>query len=116
MIKIILLTLTVWLAIGFAIAGPPKNISVKIDREEIRDVVRAKIALERDLFDPYSAVYGTVVRRNGIVCGYVNAKNKFGAYVGMREFVWIEGHAAVINDRKAAFAKVWRTKCTGEKT
>ncbi len=69
----------------------------------------AKQVLERDLFDPSSAQYqnvrvveslpSSIAARQlsvpGGVCGRVNAKNRFGGYVGFRPFIWIEGDEAV---------------------
>jgi hypothetical protein len=64
------------------------------------------------LFDPYSAVYtfgtpGTGWVRPGPtaspvygwrVCGTVNAKNRFGGYVGARPFVIVIRHDQVATD------------------
>lgn len=72
-------------------------------------IAAAKQVLERGLFDPSSAEYqnvrvaeplpaSTAANRQGIpggVCGRVNAKNRFGGYVGFRPFIWIEGDEAV---------------------
>jgi hypothetical protein len=61
--------------------------------EESRAITAAQDAVKRELNDPYSARFervryiapkpGTFVSH---VCGFVNAKNAFGAYVGMRPF------------------------------
>lgn len=42
----------------------------------------------RDFFDPGSAQFRDLVLTDGggVVCGFVNAKNKFGGYVGFRPF------------------------------
>jgi hypothetical protein len=42
--------------------------------------------LGRSLNDPYSAKYEFVTVGKFNVCGYVNAKNLYGAYVGRRPF------------------------------
>jgi hypothetical protein len=45
-------------------------------------------AMERDLFDPASAQYRALREgRNGAICGKVNARNRYGAYVGFKDFV-----------------------------
>lgn len=49
---------------------------------------RVKTAMETYLLDPFSAQYRTLRSgRNGAVCGQVNGKNRFGNYVGFRDFV-----------------------------
>lgn len=47
-----------------------------------------KTAMESYLFDPVTAQYSYVKRgRGGAVCGRFNAKNRYGAYIGFRDFV-----------------------------
>jgi hypothetical protein len=53
---------------------------------------RAKEAAAHNLFDPYSAHF-TELRKvdtdiGAVVCGFVNAKNRLGAYVGPKPFVY----------------------------
>lgn len=49
---------------------------------------RARTALQGDLFDPFSARFANVRQgRNGAICGQYNARNRYGAYVGFRDFV-----------------------------
>lgn len=51
---------------------------------QAKDAVRAKLA------DPYSAKFSEIRRDDsaGVYwCGYVNAKNKFGAFVGRQWFI-----------------------------
>jgi hypothetical protein len=74
---------------------------------EQSDAIRA---VREILKDPNSAMFGTMFSRNGLVCGYVNAKNGFGAYTGKREFMYRKGRA-VLNDGRATFLKVWNSKC-----
>ena len=38
------------------------------------------------LFDPSSAQFRHLSTRDGVLCGEVNAKNRYGAYVGFRPF------------------------------
>lgn len=62
--------------------------------------------------DPESAKFGKVVRReSGIVCGYVNAENAMGGYVGEKGFTvnagkaWLETYSADVGD-------TWNKHCT----
>lgn len=56
------------------------------------DHAKAQWAVSKYLFDPYTAQFDglrTVSYENQqYVCGYVNAKNKMGAYIGKHEFVY----------------------------
>lgn len=56
------------------------------------DHAKAQWAVSKYLFDPYTAQFDdlrTVSYENHqYVCGYVNAKNKMGAYIGKHEFVY----------------------------
>ena len=56
------------------------------------DIQEVKAGVARGLKDPYSAMFGgmrATLRQDGMVtvCGYVNAKNSFGGYVGMTPFM-----------------------------
>jgi hypothetical protein len=50
-----------------------------------------------DLIDPSSAQFRNVTVVDGWVCGEVNAKNRFGAYVGYKPFygTYIDGAEAI---------------------
>lgn len=50
----------------------------------LRDAIITDIG--RTLRDPYSAQYEFVIQNEFTVCGYVNAKNLMGAYVGRQPF------------------------------
>lgn len=81
-------------------------------------------AVKRNLRDPDSAQFGTMSgkmtgEKSAIICGNVNARNKFGGYTGDRSFVslvsWGEGGViggatatTVFADRTAAFRKLWK--------
>lgn len=50
----------------------------------------AVAAIKAKLNDPYSAQFDdvhVVNRQAKVVCGFVNAKNRFGAFVGKRDFL-----------------------------
>lgn len=71
--------------------------------------IEAKTLLESELYDPSSVQYEGIKVVNAMeraldkgdlniprgVCGRVNAKNRFGGYVGFRPFIWLEGAAEV---------------------
>jgi hypothetical protein len=69
----------------------------------------AKAAVKGGLFDPYSAQFEdlrVVTNQNGeFICGFVNAKNKMGGYVGKAPFVYgvVGQRFNIITDRQAAF-------------
>ena len=51
-----------------------------------------RLAIEQRLMDPMSAQYRWLptVAADGAYCGYVNAKNRYGGYVGFASFLaWI---------------------------
>ena len=65
-------------------------------------VSKAKSAVSRDFKDPEAAKFrnlGIYKSETGkadpYVCGEVNAKNSFGAYVGYRRFVVVDGWAEI---------------------
>lgn len=52
-------------------------------------VARAQAAVRKRLIDPYSAQFTTLfVKKDGTLCGTVNAKNRFGGYVGATDFIF----------------------------
>jgi hypothetical protein len=55
----------------------------------VRPIEDAKNLVSQLLLDKESARFDKVLysRENAIVCGYVNAKNKMGGYVGYRRFI-----------------------------
>lgn len=58
--------------------------------EESRLKDEAKSAVAEMLHDPQSAQFSHVsVPHPGVVCGFVNGKNLFGAYTGLQSFVYI---------------------------
>ena len=73
---------------------------------EDRHITEAKRAIERNLSDPSSAQYRNVKNYISSVCGEVNAKNKFGGYVGFQQFTYQSGSA----DTEPTAGK-WQTLC-----
>ena len=57
-----------------------------------KNVDLVKKSIESELSDPSSVLYKDVNEfPEGIVCGQVNAKNKFGGYIGFTPFVFRDG-------------------------
>ena len=58
----------------------------------------AKRAVRQSLFDPDSAKFESVLTNqgSGAVCGFVNAKNRMGAYVGSSPFVYQKGSGVTL--------------------
>lgn len=68
--------------------------------------------LKSVLKDPSSAEFRNefVHQTSGHLCGEVNAKNSFGAYVGFRRFV--SGPAQVAIEGAPAFQGAWGALCS----
>lgn len=75
----------------------------------------ARAAVQAQLNDPYSARFeGLTLRKDdvdSIVCGRVNAKNAFGAYVGAVPFSYqqITDRAAIAHRDDTQYGKVMRS-------
>jgi len=78
----------------------------------------AQDAVKRLLRDPESATFEELaVVSHGdtmLACGYVNAKNGFGGYVGRQAFVGSTG-TAILSSQMAhgEFRKLWQRACVG---
>jgi len=90
------LTLTAVLAIiGIAVAAA---IAFKVwlahgGKYEFGQYGSATTAVKSQLFDADSARFRSLyISSSGVVCGEVNAKNRFGAYVGFRMFEYDNRH------------------------
>ena len=87
-------------------------------------IEQAKRAVEQGLRDPFSVKFQgvasrTVINHKGqpmkVVCGEVNAKNAFGAYVGFQKFIYVQplGKAYVLGpDRDIATTAMVRDFCS----
>jgi hypothetical protein len=54
-----------------------------------KQIAAAEDAIRYQLIDPKSADFrNTFAAKSGVVCGEVNSKNRFGGYVGFREFYY----------------------------
>lgn len=62
-------------------------------------------AVGRLMLDPSTAQYrGVKIGSSGITCGEVNGKNVFGAYAGFREFVVVDGQAAIMPESRTGLS------------
>lgn len=94
---------------GLGVACAPRNNELEAARS---DVDSAKLMILAKLKDPNSAQWGTIWTYGGNICGYVNARNSFGGYVGPRRFHVVGDSAWVEGDQDgAAFGAIWSTQC-----
>ncbi len=95
-------------------------------------VGEAKTLAAQDLKDPSSAQFREVHKTGGAICGEVNAKNSYGAYVGFKHFI-VDGSSVSMEPETPserlspgispralaqwgpwnAFGSEWTTKCDG---
>lgn len=82
-------------------------------RAEETVIAAAKLAVVGTLRDPGSAEFGTVELTNGVVCGFVNARNAFGGYTGMQAFMFgpSVGGLAMQESGGDRFVTTWNAKC-----
>lgn len=89
----------------------------------LAEVDRFKAALTASFKDPGSAQFRNVVAYGrakplyiSYLCGQVNAKNSYGAYIGFKRFFMIGKETSQVEDGKNGyiFDKMWPTTCTGE--
>lgn len=83
------------------------------DARKIAAIEAGQQAVRRKLLDPGAAQFREVflADRGGHVCGQVNAKNKFGGYVGFKRFVAGGDGVAFEDDAPAFFDLDWQSKC-----
>ena len=68
-------------------------------------LARVKKVMESYLFDPTSAQFRNVkAGRDGSACGSYNAKNRYGAYVGFKDFVLTSDNRIVASDTNGGIA------------
>ncbi len=81
------------------------------EQEKYTAIAAAKRIVTERLNDPESAKFGKIVARtNGVVCGYVNAKNAMGGYAGEKGFIVMAGKAWFETD-SADFGETWNKHC-----
>lgn len=77
-------------------------------------VATAKSAVPEALRDPSSAKFGNVWGVSaGVACGFVNAKNAFGAMAGQSRFIFDNG-MVLFEDGQAGFARRWNATCISQ--
>ena len=107
------------LFLGLAACVPTYQAAVSPDRPSAADVERAKAAVVYDFFDPDSAQFRNIVgyrvqTGDQIICGEVNAKNRFGAYVGYQGFYVRQGRNAVAKVYVDSDPLYWGTQACRE--
>lgn len=101
----------------------PKGTDSKSSKDIARkEVERFKQALTSRFKDPSSAQFKNVAAYGEqdpisvtFLCGYVNAKNSYGAYVGFKKFVMTGTDTVQYDDPDNPFAieEKWKAACTG---
>lgn len=87
-----------------------KSAANEDENAKIRKISTGQVAVKGLLKDPSSAEFsGDYVGKSGAVCGYVNAKNSFGAYSGKDRYIYNGG--AYIDDGGKDFSSLWRKLC-----
>ena len=83
------------------------------------EIQGAQEAVRKQLIDPDSAKFEGVhvIKSTGAVCGYVNAKNRMGGYVGQTPFFYTREAGAVLvkempseRDFERVFDSKWSTE------
>ena len=76
------------------------------------DSHRAELdAVRMQLSDPGSAEFGSVETDDGTTCGFVNAKNRLGGYVGFRAFI-VKSGVAELEGKLGEFATRIPSECS----
>lgn len=72
----------------------------------------AKHLVAATLKDPSSTKWGAIWSYGGVICGYVNAKNSYGAYAGPARF-FVAGKSPQIEggDLGSSFEGLWSASC-----
>lgn len=82
-----------------------------VEMEKYKKTISAEESVKKLLKDSSSAKFsGTKIGKQGAVCGYVNAKNSFGAYAGDARYISISG-TSKIDDGSDDFATSWESTC-----
>lgn len=116
--------------VGVAFQGRQPSTYSNVDNEKRTATYAAvefgKAAIRRQLRDPSSANFGIVNAYNDrkykmknvtAVCGEVNAKNAFGGYTGMKQFVYVVEPIITAfdnDDDNSKFVDLWNALCAGK--
>lgn len=95
-----------------AISEQARKEEIANEKQRVLKTMAAKDSVKSTLKDASSAQFsGDFQGRNGSVCGYVNAKNSFGAYAGKTRYVSANGVSA-IDDGSQSFSNTWNETCS----
>lgn len=107
------------MVVGVMTKPPPREMTAEEKEATRRGGLEyaAKHVVTQSLRDPSSATFGKVFYANKAgeaVCGYVNGRNGFGGFTGMKEFVvTVKSGTIEINDGSGKFAGSWNKLCAG---
>lgn len=81
------------------------------EEEKLSRTYDAKESVKSSLKDASSAEFSDERDgKDGAICGYVNAKNSFGAYAGKTRYISISGQSS-IDDGSQEFESLWGKLC-----
>jgi len=93
------------------IQSAAKKETFEREKQNVIAVDNAEASVKSSLKDPSSAMFsGGFVTSDGAVCGYVNAKNSFGAYSGNSRYISVGGNSS-IDDGSQDFNDLWLKLC-----
>ena len=120
-VKVTLLGLAGGVCLGFVL---PTLLNYFISASKKSSIEEAEIAIERTLYDPYTARFGRLkLVQNSLgefVCGTVNSKNRIGSNIGVRRFAYNIGTGQIMvpPDDKTGFSEaadlLVATRCTAQ--
>lgn len=91
--------------------GDLRKQDVAQEEERFKRAYNAKESVKSILKDSSSAEFsGERDGKGGAVCGYVNAKNSFGAFTGNVRYISTEGQS-VVDDGSQSFTDLWEKVC-----
>lgn len=101
---------------GYVIFASSPNTESKDERDNIARIRIAKENIQKVLVDPQSAEFNHVYVKKDksgkkIICGYVNAKNRFGGYTGYEKFISFGGVVALQSQNINDFGATWDEYC-----
>ncbi|MBB3320901.1 hypothetical protein [Atlantibacter sp. RC6] len=95
-----------------AISERARKEEIYNEKQRVLKTMAAKDSVKSSLKDASSAQFsGDFQGKNDSVCGYVNAKNSFGAYAGKTRYVSANGVSS-IDDGSEGFASRWNDACS----
>jgi hypothetical protein len=98
-------------------AQTPQTSAIEVDpdraaKDQMADL--AKAIVPKALKDPSSADFGEVYGVSpSVACGFVNAKNSFGAMTGQTRFIF-DGEHVIFESGESGFARRWNAACVSK--